>query len=159
MVGDDLAYDVVRVARQIVLRPYSQHHVIINKTSNRLLKISPRVLPIRSHSTIALRGVLKVSPKQPSYIIVRNFSDRQVCFPKRMIIAQTAKPPNVIHATDQKAFSLKTPDIDVNPSFELPSSNSKHVAAVHYNTSNDRDSQISGQAVVQDDDIKRLAQD
>lgn len=85
-VKDHPAYDIFRVTRPIVLQPYVQHRVVVIKNSQRLLTTEPRVMPISRHSTMAARGVMDVSPIQPFYILLGNFSDRQGCLPKGMML-------------------------------------------------------------------------
>lgn len=75
-----------------------------------------------------------------------------------MKIARTAKPPNVIHAINQKTFTIQTSKVDLVLFRKSLSNPFKNIAAVHYNSSAHQELQFSRHSIVQDNDIKMLAQ-
>lgn len=105
---DDTTYEVVRAARQVMLDPCTQHHVLPNKNPYRFFTNEPQDLLISRHTTLTALDVAKISSGQPSCILVSNLSNRQVWLSKRKILAHAAEPPNVTHAVDHKASARYT---------------------------------------------------
>lgn len=115
----DAVYGVIRAARQIVMQPNAQPHVLFLKKSHTMLTIKPRALAVTRHCTLAARGIMNVIPKQPFYILASSFFDQQVCLQRRMKIAQCAAPPDALHTVNfngQKAPPIETPKLDSIPS-------------------------------------------
>lgn len=97
----DAANNIAKVARRIVLLPNTQHHVLVTTKSHRLLTIKPRAMRIGRHRTLAARKVKDISPNQPLYILISNFSDLRVCLPMSMIVAQRGIDLGAKHAVGQ----------------------------------------------------------
>lgn len=142
-----------------MLQPKTQHRIHVTVKSHGLLTIELREMPISRHHTLAARGIMYIAPEQPYYILVSNFSDRQVRLPKRMIIARCRPFPGDIQPVDfdgQKVSSIQTPEIDSmssDPSAELHS----NVSPGHYKATETRHLQMSRRTVVQNDNFSRLA--
>lgn len=81
-------YDVVKVARQVVLQSNTQHHVLATGNSHTLLTIKRRAMPIDRHGTFESHGVVDTSPEKAFSILVSTVSEPLVRQPKHMIIAQ-----------------------------------------------------------------------
>lgn len=107
-------YDVMQVAKQIKLKPYTQNNVLVNKQSNGLLSIES--IDHRRHNTSAVRGVIKMSAGHSYYILVSDTSDFKVPLPRRMIIALTTAPPHATHVLNCKVPPIRIPKIENNAS-------------------------------------------
>lgn len=157
----DAAYNDARVARQIVLQPHTQGHVLDATNSHGLLTIEPRAMPIRRHCRLAAGGAKDISPNQSFHILVSNFFDQQIRLPKCIIIAQSGTPPDAIQAVDfftQNVFSIETSEVDSNP-FNPSANLHSHVSAVHYKSAGEKQSQMSRHTEIQNAYSSRLAQD
>lgn len=93
-----------------------------------------------------------ISPNGPFYILISNFSDREVRLQKKVNIARTAEHPNLMHAIDTddiEASPMRTLEASINLKFEAPdgkvnsSFSKKDGTAVHYKAADSRDSEIS----------------
>lgn len=72
----DPVYDDVRAVKQIKLQPYTQHLVLANMQSHGLITIG--LFDLSRHNTLSARGVMKVSPRKPFYILVSGVSNCKV---------------------------------------------------------------------------------
>lgn len=115
----DLANDVLRAARHIVLNIYIHCHVFVNTNSDELFTLDLRDLPIGRHSTLAGCGVIDTSTRRPSCILANSCSGREIRLYKRMILAHKVDSLNVIQPVDQNAYPLRTSEVDVHLSEEL----------------------------------------
>lgn len=112
----------VRVASQIVLKPRTPHRITVTWNACRIELIEPRTVPTSRQSTLAAWGIVKILPIQPIHTFVNNFSDR-VLLPKQTKIAQSAKPPSIIHVIDtdnREASPIGTPVANTNLNFNAP---------------------------------------
>lgn len=89
------------------------------------------------HCTLTAHGIINIPPSRPFDILVSNISDRETRLPKRMIVANSLAPPNIIHTIDstgQKVFPIGTAKVDINLSDELQLNglpDTAHVSAEH----------------------------
>lgn len=108
---------------------------------------------------------MKVSPGQPFYTHMSNFSSRKSPLLNLMIIAHTTTPPDVIHALNCKDPPIRTPELDSdlsNSRIYPPNASDKNreeVFTMHYKPLVRREAQLSRQTIVQNNDTKRLVQD
>lgn len=76
---------------------------------------------------------MDIPPGRPFYILVSNFSNRQVRLQKHMIIAECACPPDVIadfELDEQQAPPIGTPEIEIDLS-HLATQLRDDISAVH----------------------------
>lgn len=59
---------VIYVARQIVLKPGTQHHVVVTTNAHGLKMVAPRALATSSQCTFAARGNMDISLDRPFYL-------------------------------------------------------------------------------------------
>lgn len=131
----------VRVARQIELKQFMQHPVLVQTSSMGLITIEPKQISANCFLLVAANCIVDVLRRRPFYIYTSNLSRKAVRLTKHMVIAQTAKPPTVICTVFielRRGFQLKTPD-EVNPTHSVSEENATSetsiaddVAAVHY---------------------------
>lgn len=92
----DFVNEVVWGSKQIELPLCTQNHALAKTQRHGLTTVEPN--DVSGHSTLAVRGIRKLTLGQPFYTHVSNISSRRVRLPKRMRIAHTAEPQTVIHA-------------------------------------------------------------
>lgn len=125
---------------------------MVTNTAHGLKIIKHTNLSRSRHYTLAAGGIMNISPNRPFYIIVSNFFDREVRFPKHVKIAQTAEPPSIINAMyteDREAFPIGTPETSTTSEFNSSdgtgnpqASLQENVLAVHYKVAESTDSQV-----------------
>lgn len=79
-----------------------------------------------------------------------------------MVAAHTAKPPNPIHAIDQRASALKPFGAEANPSFAHNrhySNSFQNVTAVYYKPSANQKLLVLRHLVEREDDTKKIVQE
>lgn len=99
-------YDVVRAARQIVLQSYTHLHALAKTTSDGLLAIKPRVLPLNRHRMLPAHSIMDTPPGRTVSVLVYSLFHHKARLPKHVIIAKTAFPPNVIKTIDFNQLEL-----------------------------------------------------
>lgn len=88
----------VRVARQIVPKPFAQHPVLVTETYNGLLRIGANLLLETYYLVTGATSIVYVSSLRLFHIYVCNVSRRAIRLFKNMVITQAAELPTVIHA-------------------------------------------------------------
>lgn len=132
------------MARQVVLKPKAQHHVLVAAKSSSLLTIKPRILQSKGQFMLAARAVMDVSLAWQFYNLVNYFFNNKVHLPNTIKIAHTENPLSVMHAVDtvgQNTAPIGTPEADLNSinsevsvSSEVKQQRSGHhdVSTVHF---------------------------
>lgn len=137
----DEKHGSVRVARQFVLKKFTQHPLLATGTSNGLLTIKPKQLFPKYHLVTAVNGIMEVSQQRHVYIYVSNSPRKSVRFPKHTVTAQTTELPTAIHAIynePHRCLLLRIseehnqdyPIAEENATSRIPVADD--VAAVHY---------------------------
>lgn len=105
-IESDSVYDFERVVKQIERQPNTQQHVLANRQSYGLFTMEP--IDLCRHTTLATRGVEKVSPRQPLCILMSNFSNQKVLLPKPMIRASNGAT-TCYTSSQSQSFSNRDP--------------------------------------------------
>lgn len=138
-----------------------QHYVLLTTESSGLLTIETRILLSSRECTLAARGVVDVSPGQPCFIIVSNFSNSEVYVPNNTNITYAAIKPSIIHTVDtidRNNALIRTPKADANYiTSEVMAligvtqhhTGSHDVLAVHCKPSKSRETQILRYTAIQ----------
>lgn len=108
---------IIRVARNIVVKPNTQHSVFATKKPSGLLNIDIKLLRSSRQSTLTARGIMDESPERLFYILFSNFYNREVRLAKKTMVAHTTNTLRVIHAidtVDRNMASIETPEANVN---------------------------------------------
>lgn len=117
---------IILVARQVDLKPSTQHHVTVTGKACGLRIIDSRTLARSSQSTLASREIKKISPNQSFYILFSTFSGRKIRLPTDVKITQTKGPPSIIHdiyTDDREASPIGTPKASTNLTLNVPDRN------------------------------------
>lgn len=95
---EDKKHGLVRVVRQIVLEPFTDHPILVTTTTTGLPTIKPKHLSLNYHLIAAANGVKDISLQRPFYIFASDFSRKAISSLKHIEIAPETEPPTVIHA-------------------------------------------------------------
>lgn len=79
----------VLVAKPVTLVPCPHTPVMVPSICSFPPIIEPKSLPASRASLQTARWIIEVAPRQPFYVLLENFSEKQAFIPKHMIIAQT----------------------------------------------------------------------
>lgn len=88
---------LVRVARQLLLKPSTQHAVVVKTASNIIPTIETEHFSATCRLLADTLGVMNVLPDR-NYIHVSNFSREEERSRKHMMISETTDPLTVIYA-------------------------------------------------------------
>lgn len=78
----------------------ARHFFLVKTESSGSLTIKQKILRSSREYTLADRDVMDLSPKRSFYVLVINFYNPEVQFPKDMKFSRTANPPGAIHAVN-----------------------------------------------------------
>lgn len=85
--------------------------------------IDLRILPTSRQCTLAASENMEINRNRPFYILVSNFSDREIWFSNHTKIAHTAEPLSSIRGIDtddREAFPIRSLEADTNSKCNAP---------------------------------------
>ena len=94
----------IRLARPVVLRPYTQHRVLVSKLLKGVIMTEPKQDVMRKCGCRVMNSVHEVSATRPFEVLLTNFSAKERKLPKGMVVAYGSRyRVGLIHLTGQAA--------------------------------------------------------
>ena len=97
----------IRAAKRTKLKPWSQTKVLCKAKSSGLFLLTPCEKTQKKATCLAAQGVMDITTDRPLYILIGNFSDKEIILQKKMHVADAQQVPMAI-LKDEEPATLKT---------------------------------------------------